>query len=563
MSVADGLVGSGGQRTYSYPKRLLAALGVHWPLLVVLGAATAMRAWFVYAYPYAFFFPDSGSYALSAVNGYPNQIRPWGYSGLITPFLDQPYIRIAIIQHVIGLAITVAGYAFLRRRGVRPWLSALAMVPFALDARVLTIEHYILAETAYIAFTAAGLFLIAWRDKVGWLAASLGGLLLAAAALTRSVGLPILALAGVYLLVRRIGILRLVAFVVPVVALLGGYMTWYHQHWGVYSMGQFQGRFLYARVMPIADCAKLKLTEEQRPLCMASMPGSREDWKQRPDGFIWSTASPAYRLYPEAKDDPILQKFAVTVIKQQPGDYVKLVAEQTGWHLWWRPPINGSAECLATQWLPPSNPGDLCQARYYLPVEPGRSPPPNFLVDNPQAKALSAYGEQATTPGPLYAVGVVVALFAAVWRARRRPWRDAADALMFTAAGFGLLIVSVATSLFDYRYAEPAVLFIPVGLALSINRIAALAKTPARAAVVADEPAPSEEPATVPLGLGPAAATTDAVTTVPLGLGPDAATTDAAATVPLSLGPDAATTDAAATDDPEPPTVDFERAGTA
>jgi len=449
----------------------------HWPLWIVLAVAIGMRVWFVYAYPYAFFFPDSRTYVASAQDGFPNVIRPWGYSALILPMLHQPYIRIAILQHLIGLALIVAGYAFLGRRGCKPWLSALAMAPLALDARVLTLEHYVLAETAYLAFTAAGLFLIAWRDKVGWVAAALGGALLACAALTRSVGLPILALAGVYLLVRRAGILRIIAYVVPVVALLGGYMVFYHQQWGVYSMGQNQGRFLYARVVSIADCDKLKLTDDQRRLCLPN-PTHSKSWDQRPDQFIWSASSPAYRFYHDKEDDPALQKYALTVIEQEPGAYLALVARQTAWHLRWRAPLVDNGQCLADQWLPPQRPGDNCVAGYYLPVKIGDAPAPSFLVDNPQANALHAYGNWGTTPGPLYAVGVLVTLFAAVWRFRRRPWRDAADAMLFTFGGFGLLIVSVATSLFDYRYSEPAVLMVPVGMALAVNRIVALAKTP-------------------------------------------------------------------------------------
>ncbi|WP_245665942.1 phospholipid carrier-dependent glycosyltransferase [Actinoplanes subtropicus] len=457
--------------------------------------AIGMRLWFVYAYRYAFFFPDSRSYVESAQNGYPNSIRPWGYSALILPLLHQPYIRIAILQHLIGLAMIVAGYAFLRRRGCRPWVSALAMVPLALDARVLTIEHYVLAETAYLAFTAAGLFLIAWRDKVGWVAAALGGTLLACAALTRSVGLPILALTGVYLLVRRAGILRIIAYVVPAVALLGGYMAFYHQHWGVYAMGEYQGRFLYARIVSIADCDKLKLTDDQRKLCLPN-PTHSTSWDQRPDQFLWAASSPAYQFHRSEKDDPILQKYALTVIEQEPGKYLALVARQTGWHLMWRAPLVDNGECLALQWVPPKRPGDSCVAAYYLPVKIGNAPAPSFLVDNPQANALHAYGNWVTTPGPLYAIGVLVTLFAAVWRFRRRPWRDAADAMLFTFGGFGLLIVSVATSLFDYRYAEPAVLMIPVGLALAGNRIAALAKTPAPAAAPGPAPGPGPEKAT-------------------------------------------------------------------
>jgi hypothetical protein len=447
----------------------------HWPLLVVLAVATALRAGFVWAYSYAFFFNDSRAYAVAALESKPYQVRPWGYSGLIKPFLDQPYIWIAVIQHLVGLAVIVAGYFFLCRRGCRPWLAALAMVPFAVDARVLTLEHYVLAETPYVAATAAGLFLLAWRDKVGWVAAGIGGVFLGFAALTRTVGLPVLALALVYLLVRRAGIVRLAAFALPVVALLGGYMVWYHHSYGVYAFGQYQGRFLYARVMPIADCTKLKLTAEQQKLCMPNPPA---EWTQRPDGYIWSTSSPAMKYYPSPDDDPVLNKFATTVIEQRPGAYLAMVAEQTSWHLRFHAPVTGSAECLATQWLPPPNPGDVCQARYYLPAVNAWFPPPNFLIENRWAKVWSRYGEWVTTPGPLYAIGVLVALFAAVWRVRGRPWRDAADALMFTLGGFGLILVSVATSLFDYRYAEPAVLLIPVGLALAVNRIIAVSRKP-------------------------------------------------------------------------------------
>jgi hypothetical protein len=463
----------------------------HLPLLIVLAAATVMRVWFVLAYRYAFYFSDSATYVYSAQIGYPTIYHPWGYSGLIIPFLHQPFVRIAILQHLIGLGLIVAGYAFLRRRGIRTWAAALAMAPLALDARVLTLEHYVLTETAYLAFTVAGLFVIAWREKVGWIAAALGGLLLACAAVTRTVGLPILALAAVYLLVRRAGILRVVAYAVPIVAVLGGYMVWYQSHYGVYALGGLQGRFLYARVVSIADCDTLKLTDEQRRLCVPNRTTSAE---QRPDQFIWAVG-PAHDLYPDEKDDPFLHEYALTVIKQEPGTFLALVARQTGWHLRWRAPLVDNGACLATQWLPPSRPGDTCQARYYVPMDPVYQEPPPFVeADNRQAKALHAYGQWATTPGPFYAAAIVVTLFAAVWRVRRRPWRDAADALLFTFAGFGLLVFSVATSLFDYRYSEPAVLLMPLGLALAIKHIRARPAADPSAALPAGGDLPREAP---------------------------------------------------------------------
>ncbi|GIF19902.1 hypothetical protein BJ973_006944 [Actinoplanes tereljensis] len=452
------------------------ALLRHLPLLVVLAGAVGLRVWYALTYPYAFFFPDSRPYMEAAYLSTPNPARPYGYSWLLKPFLHGPYDRIAFAQHLLGVVLVVVGYVFLVRRGAKPWLAALAVLPFAVDARVLTIEHFVLAETAYITLTAGGLFLLAWRRRLGWLAAALAGTMLGFAAVTRSVGLPILALAVVYLVIRRVGWLRLVAFALPVAGFLGGYLTWYHQSTDVYAFGQYSGRFLYARVMPIADCDKLKLTADQRELCMPDAPAT---WVQRPDNYIWSSLSPARRLYPSETSDKVLGDFANTVIKQRPGAYAAMVAEQSWWHLTWRPPLNSDAECLATIWLPPAKVGTDCVARYYTPASrPDRMPPPHFLVDNPDASRLAAYGKVVTTPGPLYAVGILAAVVAACWRPRRRPWREAADALLFTGAGFGLLVVSVATSLFDYRYAEPAVLLIPIGLALSVTRIAAVSGKP-------------------------------------------------------------------------------------
>jgi hypothetical protein len=450
------------------PSARFRRLWPHTAILPVLAAAVALRVYFLHTYPYAFFFSDSRAYVGTAAAGMPFSIRPYGYSWLLRPFVDDPHIGVAVAQHLAGMAIIPIGYAFLVHRKVRPWLAALAMVPFALDAREITLEHYVLAETAFVVATGAGLFLLAWRNRLGWVAAALGGLTLSFAALTRTVGLPVLALVAAYLLVRRVGWLRLVAFALPVVAVLGGYMSWYHQYHGVYAFGQYQGRFLYARVMPIADCSRLKLTAKQRTLCMPDAPA---DWKQRPDQYIWSPISPSHR-YASDSNDKFLGDFAKAVIKQEPVAYLLMIADETSWHLRLHAPVTGMAECLTRQWLPPATAGTSCVPRYYLPTPTPQSPPPQpFLVTTADTRWLQAYGKIATTPGPLYAIGVVVALFAAVWRPRRRSWRDAADGLLFVGAGFALIVISVATSLFDYRYAVPAVLLIPIGMALSITRL--------------------------------------------------------------------------------------------
>ena len=449
-------------------------LGRHIFLLLVLAGAITLRVLMLRAYPYAFFFSDSRPYVQAAFDNVPNPIRPYGYSLLLKPFVPGPLDVVAVWQHLIGLGLVVGGYAFLVRRGTWRWLAALAVVPVALDAREVTLEHYVLAETAFVALTAGALFLLAWRQKVGVIAAAGAGLLLGFAAVTRSVGLPVIALAALYLLVRRAGWWRIGAFLLPVVAIIGGYAVWYHHSHQIYALGQFQGRFLYARVMTVADCAKLDLTVTQRNLCMPNPP---HEWKQRPDQYIWNPTSPANTLYKSTDYDPFLNDFAKTVIKQQPGDYLGMVLTETGWHLVPKAPLEPYNQCAMDRWLPPAMPGELCNAPYYLDTfSPVAAPEPTIKVPNPRGEALSAYGSVMTTPGPLYAIGLLLALFAAVWRCRRQGWRDAADALLFVGTGFGLIVISVATSIFDYRYSIPAILLIPVGIALAVNRIRAVAR---------------------------------------------------------------------------------------
>jgi hypothetical protein len=460
----------------------------HLPLLLVLGAAVGVRAWFTASYQYAFFFPDTMLYVRDALSMAPNDIRPAGYSFLIKPLAGGPYRLIAVFQHLIGAALVVAGYFFLLKRGAKPWLAALAMVPLAIDARQLTLEHYILAETAYVALTVAGFVVLAWRDRLGPVAAAVGGSLLGFAALTRSVGLPILALAGVYLLARRVGWRQLAVFALPVAALLGGYQVYYERHHGVYAFTQNQGRFLYARVMPAADCSKLELTAKQRTLCDPNPPANFE---HRPDRYIWSDHSPAYRLYRGVGNDAFLNEFATTVIKQRPGAYLAMVAEEASWHFWFRPPLVKDSACLARTWLPPERPGHQCQPFYYVPVsEIGEHPAVGPLPATAATERVHAYGQVVTTPGPLYAAGVLMALAAAFRRPRGRSWRPAADAVLFVAAGVGLMLVSVATSMYEQRYAVPAVALIPIGMVLAWIR---LRHDPIKPAKDTKEEVPEEE----------------------------------------------------------------------
>jgi len=103
-----------------------------------------------------------------------------------------------------GLAIAVALYVYLQRRGVSRLVSLLAVTPIVLDARTIVVEHHVLSDTLFTFLVVAGLIVLTWRARLGWLICAGVGLVLAAAGLVRTVGLPLLALPGLYILIRSL-----------------------------------------------------------------------------------------------------------------------------------------------------------------------------------------------------------------------------------------------------------------------------------------------------------------------------------------------------------------------
>jgi uncharacterized protein (TIGR03382 family) len=74
------------------------------------------------------------------------------------------------------------------------------------------------------------------------------------------------------------------------------------------------------------------------------------------------------------------------------------------------------------------------------------------------------------TPGPLLAVGVLVAFAGLFWRRRRDPSRRGLTGALFAGTGLMLVVISVATGMYEMRYLMPALFLIPVGAALGIQR---------------------------------------------------------------------------------------------
>lgn len=458
----------------------------HWALVVLVGIAAVPRVAMMVAYTPAFWYQgDSGVYLHRALAHVPDVRSPYGYSFALS-ILQQlptaatrPLWLVPLAQHLGGLVIAVACYAFLQWRGVSRWVSLLAMAPLLLDARTVVLEHYILSDVLFTALVVTAVIVLTGRARPGWVACAAAGGIFAAAGLTRTVGLALLVLPGLYLVIRRVGWLRLAAFVIAAVIPVAGYMTWYHSSHGVYSTGTFSGRFLWSRVSTFVDCGKINnLTADERRLCPTQPLGQRLE----PDLYLWDPTS-ANTFFSERKYDKVFASFARKAILAQPGAYAWTVTRDTWFFVRPGPEQDSRVTCLANLWKVPQPDPDgprlpaeftpwLCQptmtsgnlrAAERTEVASTRS---GWLPTE-----LNLYSRFLTMPGTVIGLAVLLALGLALWRPRRSSLRDVLDPILWAGLGAGIVVVSVGTSASDPRYGVPALPLAVTGAALAWHRL--------------------------------------------------------------------------------------------
>jgi hypothetical protein len=456
--------------------RTLHALGRHWPLLLLLAVAVAIRVLALVAIYPGIWFSDSNTYIRTAATGILSVNRVMGYSLVVAPFW---HLRSAgaliVVQHVVGVAIVVALYALLLRRGAPRWVAVLAVVPAALDGYLIVVEHTIMSETVYHATVVAVLVLLLWGERVGPARAAAAGLLLGYAAVVRSVALPFAAIVLLYLLVRRVGWRPVIALCAGWAVVAGSYAAVFdHQH-GRFKFTESDGHFLYSRVAPFADCTRLgHVPAGQRSLC----PDPRH--RLTTNEYGWSSKSPIHDLPPSA--DARVGSFARRVVLHQPLDYANVVAG--GVLHYFRPghPIGANDYPVAAWQFPadprrwgypgyrgPIRPGDPARARRHPITEPneyaGRmaGAPPHF--DIAVARIVHRYQRLVYSYGPLLAACLLVVL--AALALRRGAWRLRLDAALIAALVLAALTIAQALSVFSYRYGMIAGLLLPVAAGLA------------------------------------------------------------------------------------------------
>ncbi|MEU6745234.1 hypothetical protein ABZ914_03290 [Spirillospora sp. NPDC046719] len=424
-------------------------------------AALVPRTLAMLGYPDALWFGDSVPYLRSAVRMAPDTTRPSGYPLMLEALKHlRSLLGVVLVQHVMGVAIGIGVYALVWRYGRaawprRAWLPGLigtaVAVPVLFDAYQIELEHLLLSDTLFAFLVVAAVVILLWQPHVTWSMGAAAGLALGLASITRSVGLPLLAVVIAWLFLRRHGIR---AAVVPAIALaagcllpIGGYTLWYHSAHGKYAITGTSGVFLYGRTMDFADCSVIKPKPALQKLCPRRHPKnvSGAYWA------LWGPKTPFDHIRGgRVGGDALAGRFAVAAIEAQPLGYARVVARDTLRAFAWRRTPYPRPFTFQEYRFPakerPLTAQERSAARSYARAGG------DVRVVRPYADWARAYQRWIHLPGTL--LGAMLLAAAAGIVPGRRPRRRALLPLLLSIA---LLVVPAATADFDYRYVLPAV----------------------------------------------------------------------------------------------------------
>jgi hypothetical protein len=458
-------------------------------LLVVLAGGVMLRAIAQIAYEPALLFIDSKKYIFGTdfVHTIWGSFDPLGYSLLVLrPVLlfggDLAYV--VLIQHGLGMAMALALYALMVRRGAWRWLAALAVAPVLLDAYQLNAEQTIMPDVLFEALVVAGIVLLLWQRRPGLFLVILGGLAFGASAPVRQVGEALIAPALVYVVLaapgwrRKIvhGVALTACFALPVL----GYMTYSAVvlHYG-FELSNMGTAYLYGRTGHAADCATLKLPAIERPLC----PTPEVAAQLGVDGLVNSPESPRVLYQPVDVhlglfDDTMTMQeaMAYSVLKQQPlrvagdiaRDSVKLFA-LTRNTAQGDTPIRRWQFQFGYPYYPPgvSWHGPNSVNRVFKRTGGGGHARVHWKADI----ALRYYQLHiGYTPGPVFLFGLLAGLAGIFTFRRRRDPGPALACLLVTGSAVAVLLGADLYE-FSWRYQLPALITLPVAAAIGVTAV--------------------------------------------------------------------------------------------
>ncbi len=486
----------------------------NWLLAILLAAGLALRVVTQLAYRPALLFIDSIKYLFGAYAGN----DPPGYQLALKAFLRVGTLPMVVaVQHLLGLAMAVALYLILRRRGVPRWLAALATAPILLDGYQLQIEQSIMPDTAFEALIVAGLVCLLWQPRPRVWMVLTAGLALGASATVRQVGEIFILPALVYVLIAVPGwrgklikaAALCAAFALPILMIsFRNYVTNRH-----FSLAPYAAGTIYGRAAAAADCATLRLPRYERALCPSPSQQARG-----PDWLDHGATSPIKYVTPPPGMPHVTMaaNFSRRVFEQQPWRVASAISKDAV-KLFAAARVTSPGDTSVTRW----------QFQRAFPLYPpyvtnahGRL---RFAQLNPAGKVIvivegRRFGDEpgvspglagflrgyqldgGYTPGSLFLFTVLAGLAGSIGVLRRQASpAQRATATACLLAFLSAVAVLLASDLFEFswRYQLPALVTLPPAGALGITVIAGyIAARRQRATQLV--PSPARRPRSVP-----------------------------------------------------------------
>jgi len=441
--------------------------------------AVLVRVVAVLGYPAPMWFGDSPEYLESAIEGRPGKTRPSGYAFLL--WLLKPFHSLTVVvsvQHAIGVLTGVLVYVLVwhAARPVlrRPWtpgmLGALATAPVLLPVHQVALEHMLMSDALFTFLLLAAVVVVLWRRRMTWWLGALAGALAAATALTRSAGLPLIAVLLVAMLLRRAGWRACAGAVAAFVVPIAGYMFAFQHVHGEFAMAKAGSIWLYGRTAGFADCRII----DPRPELAVMCPEHTDPRISPAFASLWTKDSPFRELpgwiYAE-RSDRLAGEFAREAIMEQPADYARVVVRDTLRAFEWeRKPYP-----TPWTWLQYEFPEGASWSDAQDRLAAGYDPEGETRVVDPWAEIMLGYQDRVVLPGTILGILLLGGLAGAVphvrYRGRWQPMRAvrhwATGPLLPWGTSLALLVIPAATADFDYRYVLPAVPFACLALTLA------------------------------------------------------------------------------------------------
>ncbi|MCP2337332.1 hypothetical protein [Actinomadura rupiterrae] len=428
----------------------------HRAFTVLLLLGIIVRIVVALAYPLPWLYPDSYSYL--EVANHPQPL--WGFQPSGYPFflwLLKPFhslVLVSLAQHFLGIVAGVASYVLLRRARVRAWISVAASTPLLLDAQFIQAENSVLSDSLFLVLVVMVLATTIPAKGTSIAPHVACGLLLACAALTRTIGLLLIAVLLVHTLVTGQRRWRAAGALVLAAALpLTAYATWYHHNYGRYTLAGGDGIALWARTMTFADCTKISPPSNLRPLCPN---GHHQDAASE---YVWAADSPLNRTRGGFANNDKARSFALCAIIAQPIAYTAAVGRDTALAFAWTPArhprrVTPAFGFVQGSWPAGQNGGTRPVHAYDPSARTVRSV-------EPTAAAVRWYQHPAYTRGPLLLLLLLLGMAGVVTRRKK-----VATPLI---VGLFLLVGPVAVLDFDHRYVMAAIPAITLAAALALE----------------------------------------------------------------------------------------------